>query len=74
MRNKQNKPETYCVDCSQRLDAAMNQAITNQSPICELGFTQNPRSLEATVNALKNNAQVCHKNPFRAQARLISKE
>lgn len=71
MRNKHNKPETYCLDCNMRTDGDVWPAYTNIDKFCQLGFTQNPRSLEATVNALKNNAQVCHKNPFRAQARLM---
>ena len=70
-RDKENKPETYCTDCINRLDGNMARPVTNQSPFCDAGYQQNPRSLEATVNALRAGAVLCEYNPHRSKALMI---
>jgi hypothetical protein len=72
MRNTFNKPETYCIDCKSRLDKELAKAVTNQSPFCELGFTQNPTTFKATLSAIFFKAQICHKNPYRNRARKVA--
>jgi hypothetical protein len=71
MRNKFNKPETYCIDCANRTDPDVIPAYTNIDQFCSIGFTQNPKTLLSTINALKNNACVCHRNPHRAKAKML---
>jgi len=36
----------------------------NCPEFCEVGYTQNPKSVETTQNVLKNGAVVCSRNKF----------
>jgi hypothetical protein len=72
MRNKHNKPETYCIDCDNRTDRDVTPAYTNLDKFCSLGYTQNPRTFEATVQSFKNGSQICHRNPFKKKALMLA--
>jgi len=41
--------------------------VTNKKGFCFIGYTQNPLTQEATQNTLRNKAEVCPKNPWRAR-------
>ena len=39
--------------------------ISNKKGFCILGYTQNPKTLEATQNAERSRAEICPTNNFR---------
>lgn len=54
------KKENYCKGC-RFYDKEIG---INDKDFCEVGYTQNPTSVEKTQNALKNGAVVCSRNKF----------
>ena len=60
------KTSDYCKDCKHRKE----NSSTNDKDFCEIGFTQNPRTLNATFNVAKNDGiwSVCPSNPWRLKA------
>lgn len=42
------------------------EALGNTDKFCSIGFKVNPKSLEATRNAISAGSQVCHKNPWKS--------
>ena len=48
--------------------SAVTPIITNKKGFCYIGYTQNPRTLEATQNAIRNGAEVCSVNPYKNKA------
>lgn len=63
-RQKTGLIEDYCVDCDYRKDSYQELADTNKIPFCWVGYTQNPRTKEATVNVINNKGKVCSNNPY----------
>lgn len=63
----------YCLKCVYRRwqvidpvgEVDVTKAITNKPGFCKLEYTQNPISLEGTLNALQNGAEICRFNPWR---------
>jgi hypothetical protein len=55
-----SKTENYCKGCKFYIDTVG----INVKGFCEVGYTQNPVSKEATQNALRNKAIVCGRNKF----------
>ena len=62
----------YCFDCTFRAERnkktfipAEPVFVTNKKGFCLLGYTQNPRDLEATLNARKNGAEICERNTWK---------
>jgi len=54
------KSENYCKGC-RFLDA---ETGFNNKGFCDVGYSQNPVSKDATQNALKNKAVLCSRNKF----------
>jgi len=50
-----------CTKCKFRT----NPTTTNKGPFCEIGFTQNPRTVEATKNLIANGGSPCFRNPIK---------
>lgn len=63
MENQQN----YCNDCRFRLDRGPTETLGNTARFCEIGYRVNPKSKEATRNAMKNGSQVCSMNPWKVK-------
>lgn len=38
---------------------------TNEKGFCKLGYTSNPKTIEASENVLLNKGQLCHHNPWK---------
>ena len=53
--------ENYCRNCKFQL----SEKITNGDGFCSLGYKQNPRSEQATKNALAHGAIICRFNPWK---------
>lgn len=64
--SKIEKVIDYCKDCKFRSE----NYKTNEPDFCEIGYTQNPKTLEATFNIAKNKGifSVCPSNPWRLKA------
>lgn len=60
---EKNKERHYCEKCLFRAD---NLGL-HYSDFCDLGYTQNPNSFEATKNSVENSGPftVCPYNPWR---------
>lgn len=54
------KKENICNNCRFKIE---NTGI-NEKGFCEIGYTQNPTTEKATINALKNKAVLCFRNKF----------
>ena len=52
-----------CRKCKLRADGPPHP--TNKGPACEIGFTQNPRTVEATRNLIANGGSVCFRHPMK---------
>ena len=46
------------------LDGPPKEIVTNKSNFCRLGYTQNPKTMKAKANALKNGALLCSFGSF----------
>jgi len=58
-----NFNQDYCKQCKVREKTPSNP--DNKGTNCPAGRENNPRSLEATLNVLKNGGEVCSFNPAR---------
>ena len=62
----------YCTgtkDVNEECSFRNEEYLIKRLGFCSLGYNQNPRTREATVNALLNGAEVCRFNQFRAGVR-----
>jgi hypothetical protein len=56
----------YCKNCEMRFPSKQPPILLEKDKInCPAGRKNNPKSLMATVNVLKNKGQVCSFNPAR---------
>ena len=64
----------YCTECEFRLEKTDKKGeerknplpiVTNRSDFCAIGYTQNPRTEDATRVAVVNGAIICSKNPYK---------
>jgi len=71
----------HCTECVFRRERVIRTAkgidfssthqaeiTTNKKGFCYIGYTQNPLTLEATQNAIRNGAEVCSVNPYKNKA------
>ena len=56
----------YCIICRNRSDKGLPEELrrTDRGTKCMIGYTQNPKTLEATINVYRNKGEVCPQNPF----------
>lgn len=59
----------YCLDCNLYKDNW--EGKPRKKGFCQAGYTQNPLTLSATINVLKNKGLVCERNPFRKEAYVV---
>jgi len=53
-----------CPKCPNRTDAPPHP--TNRGTACRIGFTQNPRTVQATRNLIANGGTVCFRHPMKS--------
>ena len=60
------KVSDYCKNCKFRVE----KSEFNDKGFCEIGYTQNPRTLNKTLNVAKNDGiwSICNFNPWRLKA------
>lgn len=72
------KNKNYCTNCAYRIekvfykkgerffsDTPLQDIKTNKSNFCAIGYTQNPTTRIATLNAISTGAKICDRNPFK---------
>ena len=56
-----------CRECKFRIDEKkpLQDRRTNRGPSCEIGFKQNPRTVQATRNLIANGGTICFRHPMK---------
>jgi len=51
-----------CTHCKRRLDKGK---VTNLGTQCEIGYKQNPKTVQAARNLLANGGKLCGRHPLK---------